>query len=134
MGLRMFRRKHPQKPRTTDVGPVTVATTATDPVLPDPSHSFNHPNIQALDFLIAVMRDPKVPINVRVNVAGWLAEHFPDPAYYMPPRVCIVIPSLPGDIYNDMRNSYRRDGPWISFNRRRQSFSSRSALTSHTQC
>jgi hypothetical protein len=73
---------------------VTVATTATDPVLEDPSHSFNHPNIQALDFLIAVMRHPKVPINVRVNVAGWLSEHFPEPQHYIAPRLTIVIPSL----------------------------------------
>ena len=74
-------------------GPMPVAST--DPVLQDPSHLFNQPNIQALDFLIAVMRDPRVPLNIRISAAGWLNEYYPDPSYYRPPRVRIVIPPFP---------------------------------------
>ena len=73
---------------------MTVSTTDQGPVLSHPDHPCNHPNIEALDFLIAVMRDPKVPITIRVNVAGWLAENFPEPAHYLPPRVRIIIPPL----------------------------------------
>jgi|SRR6516225_6944393 hypothetical protein len=95
----MFKRKRTQKPRPepqADIGHMSAAITPTanGPVLQDPSHSFNHPNIQALDFLIAVMRDTRTPLNIRINVAGWLVENFPDPSYYMPPRVRIVIPPL----------------------------------------
>ena len=94
MGLRMFRRKHPQKPSASlGVGHMPVATA--DPVVRDPEHLFNQPNIQALDFLIAVMRDPRTPISIRVQVAGWLSEHFPEPQHYIAPHLTIVIPPLP---------------------------------------
>ena len=99
IGLCMIRpkRTRTQKPRSTDVGPSSapIVPVADAPVLEDPTHLFNQPGLQALDFLIAVMRDTRVQLNIRISVAGWLAENFPDPSYYMPPRVCIVIPPFP---------------------------------------
>jgi hypothetical protein len=75
----MFRSKRTKPadlPRTSVVLP--------DVVLAAPDHLFNRPGLKAIDFLVAVMRDPNTPISCRVQVAGILLQLFPDDDFMSP--------------------------------------------------